>query len=216
MAGARVESVDAIKAFRRALYKFADAANAALTDAEADAISTHRWLESEQRTFWANNVRKSSELVSRCEEAVRHKKIFKDSSGRTASAVDEEKALAKAKRMKEMAEEKLEAVRRYTPRLQREIMLYKGQVQRLATFVAADIPTAAHRLDKIVQTLESYLALQAPQAASEMPVSQPTGEAMSRPETEPAENLGVDSAAPPPRALPGAAAEEREDERKDQ
>ena len=75
--------------------------------------------------------------------------------------------------MKEIAEEKLEHVRRYTPKLQREIMLYKGQVQRFATFVAADLPTAAAKLDKIVQTLEAYIALQAQEASPQAPVSQP-------------------------------------------
>src|SRR5438552_7805584 len=149
MSEARVESVDAIKSFRRAWLKFAETANVALTEAEADAVGTLRWLETEQRTWWQNQVRKSTDLVSRCEEALRHKKIFKDASGRTPSAVDEEKALAKAKRMKEIAEEKLGNVRKYAPRLTREIALYKGQAQRLATFVADDIPTAAAKLDKI-------------------------------------------------------------------
>src|SRR5215210_1199181 len=118
MAEAKVESIDAIRNFKRALFKFAEAANTSLADAEAEMSDMYRWLETEQRTYWSNNARKASELVSRCEDALRQKKIFKDSSGRTPSAVDEEKALAKAKRMKEIAEEKLEAVRRYTPRLQ--------------------------------------------------------------------------------------------------
>src|SRR6266545_3844217 len=112
MSEARVESVDAIKNFRRAWLKFAEAASVALTEAESDALGTLRWVETEQRTYWQNQVRKTSELVARCEEAVRHKKIFKDATGRTASAVDEEKALAKAKRMKEVALEKLEHVRK--------------------------------------------------------------------------------------------------------
>jgi hypothetical protein len=176
VAEARIESVDALKAFRVALFKFVEAANTALTDADAEAMDTYRWLEGEQRTYWANNVRKATDLVSRCEEALRQKRIFKDASGRTPSAVDEEKALAKARRMKETAEEKLEHVRRYTPRMQREIMLYKGQVQRLATFVAADLPTAAAKLDKMIQTLEQYLALQSTEATSQVSVSQPVAE----------------------------------------
>src|SRR5688500_18460499 len=127
MSQARVDSIEAIKAFKLALWKFAETANVALADAEAEAAGTLRWVETEQRTHWQNAVRKSQELVARAEEALRHKRIFKDASGRTPSAVDEEKALAKAKRMKEHAEEKLENVRRYTPRLAREIMIYKGQ-----------------------------------------------------------------------------------------
>ena len=184
MAEARVENIEAIKTFKRALWKFAEIANTALADAESEAASVLRWLEVEQRTYWQSNVRKSQELVTRCQEAVRHKKLFKDASGRIPSAVDEEKALAKAKRMLEHATERLENVRRYTPRMQREIMLYKGHVQRLVTFVAADIPTAAAKLDKMIDTLEAYLNLapadagganmmnlpaDGPQAASEAP-----------------------------------------------
>jgi glyoxylase-like metal-dependent hydrolase (beta-lactamase superfamily II) len=73
-------------------------------------------------------------------------------------------------RLREIAEEKLENVRKYAPRLAREIQLYKGQAQRLGTFVASDIPTGAAKLDKIVQTLESYLALAAADDAGELPV----------------------------------------------
>ena len=121
----------------------------------------------------------------RCEEALRHKRIFKDASGRTPSAVDEEKNLAKAKRMKEIAEEKLENVRRHAPRLGREIMLFKGHIQRLSTFLAADVPTAAAKLDKITDALERYVALQAPGAAVETPMSQPSDQVISEIESPP-------------------------------
>ena len=198
MAEARVESVDAIKNFRRAWLRFAEVANVALTEAEADAVGTLRWLETEQKTYWQNQVRKMTELVSRCDEALRHKKIFKDASGRTPSAVDEEKALAKAKRMKEHAEEKLENVRKYTPRLNREIQLYKGQVQRLGTFVASDIPTAAAKLDKIVATLEQYVALQMQDTNVQQPVSQPTDEVTSVSPEEPLAASRTEPADSPP------------------
>ena len=199
MPEANVQSIEAVANFKRALFKFAEAANAALTDAEAEMVGVHRWLEHEQRVYWQNNVRKASELVSRCEEALRHKRIFKDASGRTPSAVDEEKALAKAKRLKEHAEERLENVKRYTPRLQREIMLYKGQVQRLATFVAADIPAAAARLDKMVDQLEAYVNLAASDAsAPQTPVSQPGDQVQSGVvAAEPDDAAAAAAAAPP-------------------
>ena len=44
-------------------------------------------------------------------------------------------------------------------KLQREILLYKGQVQRLATFLAGDIPVAAAKLDKMTDTLQAYTNL---------------------------------------------------------
>ena len=131
-------------------------------------------------------MRKSQELVSRCEEALRHKRIFKDSSGRTPSAVDEEKALAKAKRMLEHAEERLANVRTYMPRVGREILLYKGQVQRLTTFVNGEIPAAVAKLDKMAGMLDAYVNLAAPTAEAATPMNLP------------AESDEVTSEAPPP------------------
>jgi hypothetical protein len=173
MSEARVDSIDAIRNVRRALIKFAEVANTALTDADAEAVGTVRWLESEQRVHWASAVRKAQDLVSRCEEAVRQKRIFKDATGRTPSAVDEEKALAKAKRMLQHAEERFENVRRHTPRLQREVLLYKGQAQRLSTFVNGDIPGAIAKLDKMVASLEAYVNLAAPNAETVAPMNLP-------------------------------------------
>jgi hypothetical protein len=191
MAEAKVESIEAIANFKRALFKFAEAANAALTDAEADMVGVHRWLDHEQRVYWQNNVRKATELVSRCEDALRQKRIFKDASGRTPSAVDEEKALARAKKMKEHAEDRLENVKRYAPRLAREIMLYKGQVQRFATFVASDIPGAAAKLDKMVDSLEAYVNLAASDASIPTSAAQPAAgaadEVVSQPPALPEE-----------------------------
>jgi hypothetical protein len=199
MAQARVDNIEALKAFKLALLKFAETASTALADAEADAAGTLRWLESEQRTAWQNAVRKSQELVARAEEALRHKRIFKDSSGRTPSAVDEEKALAKAKRMLEHAEERLENVRRYTPRLSREILLYKGQAQRLVTFVAGDIPAAAAKLDKMTQALEAYVNL-AP-AGGEIPaMNLPSDAAPAPPAEAPAESVGTSATDPSPKS----------------
>ena len=190
MSEAKVESIEAIANFKRALFKFAESANAALTDAEAEMNHVYRWLEHEQRVYWQNNVRKAGELVSRCEEALRQKRLFKDASGRIPSAVDEEKALARAKRMREHAEERLENVKRYTPRLQREIMLYKGQVTRFATFVAADIPGAAAKLDKMVDSLEAYVNLAASDASVPL-----TG--VAQPPPPPASEEGMSEPLPP-------------------
>ena len=87
--------------------------------------------------------------------------------------MDEEKALARAKRLLQHARERAENVRRHTPRLQREVLLYKGQAQRLATFVNGDIPGAIARLDKMVQALEAYVNLAAPQAETVAPMNLP-------------------------------------------
>jgi hypothetical protein len=156
---ARVESIDALKHFRVALWKFAEAANVSLGDAEADLHRTQSWLENEQLSHWQTQVRKLTELVGRAKEAVRMKKLFKGAAGSKQSAVDEEKALAAALRSLADAEQKLVNTKQWSRRLQKEILMYKGQVQRFATSVQSDIPVAVSKLDGMTAALEAYIGL---------------------------------------------------------
>lgn len=157
----RVESVDALKSFKSALIKFADAAHIALADAEGEMQRTLNWLETEQHTHWQSEIRKRTEAVARAKDALRQKTLFKNAAGMKESAIEEHKALALAERRLQEAEQKLGNCRRHRGRLQKEIDLYKGGVQRLATAVQNDIPLAITRLDNMVVSIEAYIALPA-------------------------------------------------------
>lgn len=164
---ARVDSIDALRLFKVALLKFQEAAAVALGDAESDMNRLLLWVQTEQDTHWQSQIRKRQEIVTRCKEAVRMKKVFKDSAGRQQSAVDEEKALQVALRRLAEAEQKLASTRRWGRVLQKEIELYKGAVQRFATTVHADIPAAVAHLESLSGKLDAYVALQAPGAIEE-------------------------------------------------
>jgi succinate dehydrogenase/fumarate reductase flavoprotein subunit len=155
--GARVESIDVIKHFRSALVKFQESANAALTDAESEMHQAHTWLDTEQRQHWQREIRKCQELVMRCKEAVRMKKLFKDSTGSKQSAIDEEKALKVAERKLQEAEQKSANVKRHLLKLPKEVQTYKGLTQRFATSVQQDIPLALARLGEMVAQLDAYV-----------------------------------------------------------
>jgi hypothetical protein len=155
---ARVGSIDALKFFKKALWKFHETATVALGEAEADMQRTLNWLENEARSHWASELRKRQEAVSRAKEALRMKQIFTGPAGSKQSVVDEMKALQVAQRRLEVAERKVAAVRKYTLQLQKDIMMYKGQVQRFATAVAGDLPQATHDLEQIIAQVEAYAA----------------------------------------------------------
>jgi exonuclease VII large subunit len=176
--------------FRRAIIKFIEAATVALGDAESEMQRRLNWLENEQDSYWQGQIRKRKEDVSKAQDAVRQKKIFKDFAGRTPSADQEEKALRIALQRLEDAERKLVAVRRYARKLPKEIEVYKGTAQRFATTVQTDLPTAAGKLDAMIRKLEEYAAL-GPAAATSVAASTdetgtvPTGAAsMARGEGE--------------------------------
>src|SRR5258705_4393486 len=185
---ARVESIEALKMFRRSIVKFIEAANVALGDAESEMQRRLNWLENEQDSYWQTQIRKRTEDVARARDAVRQKKIFKDFAGRTPSADQEEKALRIAIARLEEADRKLAAVRRYAKKLPREIEVYKGTVQRFATTVQTDLPTAAGKLDAMIRKLEEYAALGPAAASSVATCGNDTGVAsMARGEGESAQ-----------------------------
>jgi hypothetical protein len=187
---ARVESVDALKEFRVALIKFAEAANGALGDSESEVQRMQMWLENDQTSHWTSQIRKRTEVVSRCKEALRMKKVFKDATGGKASYIDEEKALAKATRALEEAQQKMAATKSWARKFPKEAAAFKGSIQRMSTFVLADVPVAAAKLDRMTAALKAYIAFVAP-SFDNVSVESPS----SGPGTPP-------SAAEPPAAVP--------------
>jgi hypothetical protein len=158
--GAKVNSIDAVMAFRAALIKFAEVGNVAVTGAESDIGRMESWLDREQTIYWNNQVRKRHEDVQKAEDAVRQKRLFKGADGRVQSAVDEMKALSVAKRRKEEAEQKVLNVKKAIQLLRKEAQLYKGRVQKLETALQSDIPKAVFQIDGMLQELAQYLSIQ--------------------------------------------------------
>src|SRR5688572_29688938 len=174
---ASVDSIDALKHFRRALWKFAEAANSALGDAEGEMQKTLTWLETEQPSYWEHQIRKRHEHCEKCKEAVRMKKLYKGPTGQPQNAMEEEKALRIAQRRLEEAHQKLAVTKSYARKLQKELQVYKGSVQRFATSITVDIPMAVAKLDHLVMSLEAYASASAPSVVkSEMAGSSVDGE----------------------------------------
>jgi hypothetical protein len=159
--GARVESVDSIKEFRVYLAKFQENAGLALGDADSDVNKTVTWLETEQQTYWSGQIRKRQEAVTKAEDAVRGKKLFKDASGSQQSAIEEQKALQIAKAKLAEAQQKMVNVKGWQRKLQKEIVLYRGGVGRFAGAVSGGIPAALAHLGNTIENIEKYLGLAA-------------------------------------------------------
>src|SRR4051812_40125993 len=155
---AKVESIDALRTFRAQLLKFAERCSVALSDAEGELHRTQIWLESEQTSYWTHQAKKRMDIVMRCKEALRMKKLYKDVAGGRSSAVDEQKALDVALKRFEEAERKLAAVKKYRRVLDKETLIYKGSVQRFATAAQVDMPMAAEKLGRMIAALEAYVA----------------------------------------------------------
>jgi hypothetical protein len=210
---ARVESVDALKEFRVALIKFAETANGALGDCESEVQRMQMWLENDQTSHWTSQIRKLTEVVSRAKEALRMKKVFKDATGSKGSYVDEEKALAKATRALDEAQQKMAATKSWARKFPKEASAFKGSIQRMSTFVLSDVPVAAAKLDRMTAALKAYISFVAPSfdsvsvgpsssGTNAMPSAGEPPAAAAAPEGEAAQAAATE-AAPPTEVAPG-------------
>ena len=165
--GANVQSIELLRELQTVLWKFREACVGSLDDVESDLRRTVIWLETEQDTYWKSQIRIRHEALERAKEALRSKKIFKDASGRPQSVVEEQKALKIAMARMAEAEQKLSNVRKWVRALQKEIELYKASVGRLSHSVESLVPAAVHQLDRLMTSLEAYVNLEIPQAATQ-------------------------------------------------
>jgi hypothetical protein len=160
MPNAKVISVDAIKQFRAAFVKFAEAVNASLGNADSDVHRALSWLDMEARSYWQNEGRKAQQKLAQAQEALRMKVLYKNIDGTTPSAVDEKKAVAKWKQRVEVCQQKLVNVQRYTNLIERESVMYKGAVQRFATTIQSGVPQGLARLDRVMNAIDQYIQAQ--------------------------------------------------------
>lgn len=158
---ARVESVDAIREFRVYLTKFQEMAMRALGDADSEIHSLTRSLEGEWLNHWTATIRKRQEILGKAEEAFRFKRLYKDSSGSTPSAVEEQKAVQVAKKRLEEAQTKLNNVKRATKLLLKASTEYRGGVGSFNNSVMAGMPAAIAHLGALLEQIEIYLGIAA-------------------------------------------------------
>lgn len=167
MASANV-TTQALRDFRVAMIKFIENVNVSLADADSDILRTTNWLELEQVPFWTTQIRKRQELVARCLDAVRQKTLYRDATGRPASAVDEQKALKKAQALLAEAEEKLVATKQYYRRIQKAHLEYRGQVSKLNLSLTGSLAECVAKLQALQDTVAAYGSNETPTEATSM------------------------------------------------
>ncbi len=184
-ATANVQSIAALKEFRLALCLFTEAARSALGEADADLQRHGSWLSDDRKRFWQSEVNRRNERLQQARLLLLRKKMEKTAGGGKQSCVDEEKALAQAQRQFEEAQQKAEHTKRWVRRLDELVFQHKGTLQSLSFALENDVVNMLALLDRMVDSLNQYVALAAPSGAGFKPTTSDT-ESMTRPAIEPA------------------------------
>jgi len=161
MSQANVRSVEALKDFKNALIAYAEEARNALNGVDMDVRRTRDWLERDQLSYWQNQVKKRNEQVSQARADLFRRQISQSGSG-SVSDTDQKEALRLAITRLRQAEEKVEKVRRWQPILQHAISEYNSAARPLGDRIAGDLVASLALLDRMVASLDAYMAIKAP------------------------------------------------------
>jgi hypothetical protein len=162
---ANVLSVQTLKDFKLSMINFAEEARNSLSGVDMELRRMRDWLERDQLGYWQSQIKKRQEGLMQARADLHKRKISQQGSDAVSDA-EQKEALREATKKLRVAEEKLAVVRRLIPQLHHAIDEYHSHSQPLGDHLSGGFEKSLFTLEKMVGSLEAYLALAAPTAPS--------------------------------------------------
>jgi hypothetical protein len=160
---ANVLSVQTLKDFKMVMCNFAEEARNSLSGVDMELRRMRDWLERDQLGYWQSQIKKRQEDLMQARADLHKRKISQQGSDAVSDA-EQKEALREAQKRLRIAEEKLAVVKRLIPFLQHAIDEYHSHSQPLGDHLAGGFEKSLYTLEKMISSLDAYLALHAPTA----------------------------------------------------
>jgi hypothetical protein len=159
---ADVKSIDTLAFVKTAFAAFAHESGQALAEVEIQGQRAVEYICVDRAAFWKAEIRRMSDLVNKAIKDLEHCRTFKKVGDNTPSCIEEKKALDKARQRLARAEQKAEAVRRWTPVVQQQFREACVRLVRFRDVIDVDCPRAMAQLDKMLRALDAYRQVASP------------------------------------------------------
>ena len=159
---ADVKSIDILAFLKGAFASFAHETGQAVSEVEIQGQRAVDWITVDRAAHWKAEVRRMNEVVNKAIKDLEHCRTFKKVGDNQPACAEEKKNLEKARAKLANAEQKAEAVRRWTPVV---LQQYRETCVRLVHFrevVDVDCPRAIARVEQMLKSLEAYGQVSAP------------------------------------------------------
>lgn len=159
---ADVKSIDTLAFVKAALVAFAHETGQAIAEVELEGRRGVDWITVDQAAYWKAEIRRAADMVNKAIKDLEHCRTFKKVGDNQPSCIEEKKALEKARARLARAEQKAEAVRRWTPVV---LQQFRETCVRLVHFqevVDVDAPRAVARVEQMLRALEAYRDVSSP------------------------------------------------------
>jgi len=160
---AKVLSVQSLKDFRVSLITFTEEARNALGGVDMELKRMRDWLERDQLSYWQMQVKRRHEAMMMARTELYRRRISQQGSD-AISDTEQKEALKEAERRLKVAEEKVAAVKKLIPIFHHAMAEYVSRASPLSDHLSGGIDRSLNSLAKMIDSLESYLALHAPTA----------------------------------------------------
>jgi hypothetical protein len=159
---ADVKSIETLAFVRTAFAAFAHETGQALAEIEIQGQRAVEYICVDRAAHWKAEIRRMNDLVNKAIKDLEHCRTFKKVGDNTPSCIEEKKALEKARQRLARAEQKAEAVRRWTPVVQQQFRETCVRLVRFRDVIDVDCPRAMAQLEKMLKALDAYRQMASP------------------------------------------------------
>jgi len=159
---ADVKSIDTLAFVKAAFAAFAHETGQALSECEIQGQRAVDWICVDQAGYWKAECRRMTELVNKALRDLEYCKAYKKVGDNTPSCIEEKKALEKARQRLARAEQKAEAVRRWTPVVQQQFREACVRLVRFREVIDVDCPRSMAQLERMLKALDAYRTTASP------------------------------------------------------
>jgi hypothetical protein len=161
-APANVGSVEAVRDFRSDLLRFGEQGTDCLDSLYGQVHRMVDWLEHDRPAYWQQQVRRAYDRVAAARLGLQRCQMRQVGDHRPACA-EEKQELTRAKARLEYSRQQVEVVRRCQRVVEEEANQFRGRCGQVVNLFERDVPRMAGLLDRILVSLEAYVAAAAPE-----------------------------------------------------
>jgi hypothetical protein len=154
-APAHVTSIEALRAFRRALKLYEQATRDSLGTLTAEMRRAVNWISDDRTRYWPAQQRKAEELVAAARTDLELCRMA-SLKNEQRSCIQEKKNLERAIARQRHCEKQVQNVGQWRHTVEHQADETTGKMARLTHYLDTDIPKAIATLDRMIDALEKY------------------------------------------------------------
>ncbi len=158
MGQARLTRIDAVQEMAAAVDVFRNEATAALESLDIEIRRALEWIHHDRHDHWNHQVRRGWEQITEARVQLQQAMTARRIGNHDPACIDEKKALARAKKRLEIAQEKVESVRHCALAIDHAVNEYRGARTPLSSWLESEVPKGLAALRRMMDNLEDYLA----------------------------------------------------------